>query len=37
MNNAKFINLDGIRTRYFEAGTGDDLVLIHGGKYGTFY
>lgn len=37
MDNAKFITLDGIRTRYFEAGRGDDLVLIHGGKYGTFY
>lgn len=37
MNDAKFVTLDGVRTRYFEAGTGDDLVLIHGGKYGTFY
>jgi 2-hydroxy-6-oxo-6-(2'-carboxyphenyl)-hexa-2,4-dienoate hydrolase len=37
VDNAKFITLDGIRTRYFEAGQGDDLVLIHGGKYGTFY
>jgi 2-hydroxy-6-oxo-6-(2'-carboxyphenyl)-hexa-2,4-dienoate hydrolase len=37
MDNPKFITLDGIRTRYFEAGQGDDLVLIHGGKYGTFY
>ena len=37
MENAQFITLDGVRTRYFEAGKGDDLVLIHGGKYGTFY
>ena len=37
MNNAQFVTLDGVRTRYFEAGKGDDLVLIHGGKYGTFY
>ena len=37
MDNARFVTLDGVRTRYFEAGTGDDLVLIHGGKYGTFY
>ena len=37
MDNAQFVNLDGVRTRYFEAGKGDDLVLIHGGKYGTFY
>ncbi len=37
MDNAKFVTLDGIKTRYFEAGKGDDLVLIHGGKFGTFY
>jgi 2-hydroxy-6-oxonona-2,4-dienedioate hydrolase len=37
MDNAKFVTLDGVRTRYFEAGKGDDLVLIHGGKFGTFY
>jgi 2-hydroxy-6-oxonona-2,4-dienedioate hydrolase len=37
MNNPQFVTLDGVRTRYFEAGKGDDLVLIHGGKYGTFY
>src|SRR2546430_12619375 len=37
MNNARFVTLNGVRTRYFEAGTGDDLVLIHGGKFGTFY
>jgi 2-hydroxy-6-oxonona-2,4-dienedioate hydrolase len=37
MDNARFVTLDGVRTRYFEAGTGDDLVLIHGGKFGTFY
>ena len=37
MDNSRFVTLDGVRTRYFEAGTGDDLVLIHGGKFGTFY
>jgi 2-hydroxy-6-oxonona-2,4-dienedioate hydrolase len=37
MDNARFVTLDGVRTRYFEAGAGDDLVLIHGGKFGTFY
>ncbi len=37
MENAKFVILDGVRTRYFEAGKGDNLVLIHGGKFGTFY
>ena len=37
MDNAKFVTLDGVKTRYFEDGKGDDLVLIHGGKFGTFY
>jgi pimeloyl-ACP methyl ester carboxylesterase len=37
MDNARFVTLGSVRTRYFEAGTGDDLVLIHGGKFGTFY
>jgi 2-hydroxy-6-oxonona-2,4-dienedioate hydrolase len=37
MDNAKFVTLNGVKTRYFEAGQGDDLVLIHGGKFGTFY
>jgi 2-hydroxy-6-oxonona-2,4-dienedioate hydrolase len=37
MDNAKFVTLDGVRTRYFEAGKGESLVLIHGGKFGTFY
>ena len=37
MDNPQFVTLDGVRTRYFEAGKGDDLVLIHGGKFGTFY
>jgi 2-hydroxy-6-oxonona-2,4-dienedioate hydrolase len=37
MNNAKFIDANGIRTRYFEAGEGEPLLLIHGGSYGSFY
>jgi pimeloyl-ACP methyl ester carboxylesterase len=37
MDNAKYVNANGIRTRYFEAGQGDPLVLIHGGTYGSFY
>jgi len=37
LDNPKFITVDGIHTRYFEAGEGEDLVLIHGGKFGTFY
>ena len=30
----KFIDIDGIRTRYFEAGTGDPMLLLHGGNFG---
>ena len=35
---ARYVNVQGIRTRYFEAGSGENLVLIHGGNYGhSFY
>ena len=34
-DNCKYIDVDGIRTRYFEKGTGAPLVLIHGGAIGT--
>jgi pimeloyl-ACP methyl ester carboxylesterase len=37
MGEAKFIDVEGIRTRYFEAGKGDPLVFIHGGRFGNFY
>jgi len=37
MKDAKFIHVDGIKTRYFEAGKGDPLVLIHGGHFGSYY
>src|SRR4051794_22350651 len=30
----KFVNVDGIRTRYFEAGEGRPIVLVHGGTKG---
>ncbi len=33
--NAKFVDVDGIRTRYFEKGDGEPLVLVHGGHFGT--
>jgi len=29
--NAQFMNVNGVRTRYYEAGTGEPLVLVHGG------
>ena len=31
---AKYVHLNGIRTRYFEKGKGDALLLIHGGQAG---
>lgn len=31
----KFIDIDGIRTRYFEKGDGPPLVLLHGGAMGS--
>jgi len=31
---AKFVDVLGIRTRYFEAGSGAPLVLLHGGNFG---
>jgi 2-hydroxy-6-oxonona-2,4-dienedioate hydrolase len=30
----KWIDVDGIRTRYFEAGSGRTIVLVHGGTKG---
>ena len=30
----KFVDVKGIRTRYLEGGTGEHLVLVHGGHYG---
>ena len=29
---AKFVTIGGVRTRYFEKGTGPALVLVHGGQ-----
>jgi len=37
MKNAKYVNVDGVRTRYFEGGSGEALVLIHGGHFGNYY
>jgi 2-hydroxy-6-oxonona-2,4-dienedioate hydrolase len=33
----KFVDVDGIRTRYYEDGTGEPLVLLHGGQFGSGY
>jgi 2-hydroxy-6-oxonona-2,4-dienedioate hydrolase len=35
MTSEKYIEVDGIRTRYFEAGTGPVVVLFHGGHFGS--
>jgi 2-hydroxy-6-oxo-6-(2'-carboxyphenyl)-hexa-2,4-dienoate hydrolase len=37
MKNPGFIDVEGIRTRYFQAGSGPALVLIHGGQFGHYY
>ena len=34
MGVSKFVKVDGIRTRYFEGGSGEPMVLVHGGHYG---
>ncbi|HLH21651.1 MAG TPA: alpha/beta hydrolase [Chloroflexota bacterium] len=33
----KFLDVDGIRTRYYEDGAGEPLVLLHGGQFGSGY
>ena len=35
MGDARFVDVDGVRTGYFEAGSGEPLVLIHGGGFGS--
>lgn len=37
MGSPRFVDVGGIRTRYFEGGRGRTIVLIHGGTYGTYY
>ncbi|MFQ5542578.1 MAG: alpha/beta fold hydrolase [Candidatus Binatia bacterium] len=34
MENPKFVDIDGIKTRYFDEGKGEPLVLFHGGNFG---
>ncbi len=33
---AKFIDVGGVRTRYFDYGQGEPIVLLHGGSLGSF-
>jgi len=35
MGEAKYVDVDGVKTRYFESGTGETMVLVHGGQYGS--
>lgn len=35
MTNEKFVDVDGIKTRYFEKGDGPVVVLFHGGHFGS--
>ncbi|MCZ6452418.1 MAG: alpha/beta hydrolase, partial [Deltaproteobacteria bacterium] len=34
MKNEKFTDVDGIKTRYFDEGAGEEMVLFHGGNFG---
>ncbi|MEN0140263.1 MAG: alpha/beta fold hydrolase, partial [Rhodococcus sp. (in: high G+C Gram-positive bacteria)] len=31
----RFIDVNGVRTRFYEEGTGDPLVLVHGIRLGA--
>ncbi len=35
LRTAKFVDVDGVRTRYFEKGDGPTVVLFHGGNFGS--
>lgn len=35
LGDPKFVKIDGITTRYFEAGRGQPLILVHGGGFGS--
>ena len=35
MTEPKFVDVDGIRTRYFDKGSGEVLLLVHGSHMGT--
>ena len=36
LSDPKYVDVDGIGTRYFEKGEGEPMVLVHGGHMGTF-
>ncbi len=35
MGKVKFVDVDGVRTSYFEGGSGEAMVLVHGGSFGS--
>jgi 2-hydroxy-6-oxo-6-(2'-carboxyphenyl)-hexa-2,4-dienoate hydrolase len=35
MDDVKFVDVDGVRTGYFEGGSGEAMVLVHGGHFGS--
>ena len=37
ISQAKFIDVDGIDTRYFDKGAGETIVLFHGGNFGSHH
>ena len=36
LTDPRYVDVDGIGTRYFEKGEGEPMVLVHGGHMGTF-
>ena len=35
MTDPKFVDVEGIKTRYFDKGSGEILLLVHGSHMGT--
>jgi 2-hydroxy-6-oxonona-2,4-dienedioate hydrolase len=35
MKEGRWIDVDGIRTRYYDEGSGDPIVFVYGGNFGT--
>ena len=35
ISKARFVDVDGINTRYFDKGEGRTVVLFHGGNFGS--
>ncbi len=35
LRNEKYVDIDGIRTRYFEMGEGETVILLHGSYFGA--